>query len=75
MALQKGKGSKPIQGNISDNQLHIILEIPKQTLTDWKKSDSYRNSLYWLLKSITKQELLEFKEKSKEFTNLWRYSL
>ena len=70
MALQKGKGSKPIQGNISDNQLHIILEIPKQTLTDWKKSDSYRNSLYWLLKSITKQELLEFKEKSKEFTNL-----
>ena len=70
MALKKGTGSKPIQGNISNNQLHIILEIPKQTLTDWKNSNNYRAGLYWLLKSMTKQELLEFKEKSKEFTNL-----
>jgi len=70
MALQKGKGSKPIKGNISDNQLHIILEIPKQTLTDWKESDSYRNSLYWLLKSMTKQELLDYKEKSKKIIDL-----
>ena len=68
MALKKGTGSKPIQGNISNNQIHIILA--KQTLTDWKNSSNYRAGLYWLLKSITKQELLEFKEKSKEFTNL-----
>lgn len=70
MALQKGKGSKPIKGNISDNQIHLILGIPKQTLTDWRDSSSYRSGLYWLLKSMTKKELLEYKEKSKEFKNL-----
>ena len=68
--LKAGTGSKPIQGNISDNQIHIILDIPKQTLTDWKKSSNYRSGLYWFLKSMTKQELQEFKDKSKEFVNL-----
>lgn len=70
MALQKGTGSKPSTGNISDNQIHLILGIPKRTLQDWKESETYRTGLYWFLKSMTKQELLDFKEKSKEFTNL-----
>ena len=61
------KGSKPIQGNISDNQLHLILNIPKQTLIDWKKSDSYRKDLYWFLKTMTKEEIEEHKTKSKKF--------
>ena len=62
-----GKGSKPIQGNISDNQLHLILGVPKQTLIDWKKSNNYRKDLYWFLKSMTKQEIEEYKIKSKKF--------
>lgn len=65
--LKTGKGSKPIKGNISDNQIHLILGIPKQTLTDWKNSDNYRKDLYWLLKSITKKELHNLKEESKKF--------
>lgn len=70
MALQKGTGSKPSTGNISDNQVHLILGIPIKTLSDWKVSDNYRKNLYWFLKSMTKKELLEYKEKSKEFVNL-----
>jgi len=70
MATQFGKGSSPIKGNISDNQLHLILNIPKQTLSDWKNSNSYRRKLYWLLKSMTKQEVEEYKTKSKKFINL-----
>lgn len=68
--LKKGTGSKPIKGNISDNQIRLIIGIPKQTLTDWKNSNNYRKDLYWLLKSMTKKELIAFKEKSKEFMNL-----
>lgn len=68
--LKKGTGSKPIKGNVSDNQIYILLGIPKQTLTDWKNSDSYRKQLYWFLKTMTKQELIEYKEKSKKFVNL-----
>lgn len=63
----KGKGSKPITGNISDNQIHLILEIPKTTLRDWKNSDGYRKKLYWLLKSMKKEELVAYKEKSQEY--------
>lgn len=66
----KGKGSKPIRGNISDNKLSILLEIPKTTISDWKKTDNYRNRLYWFLKSMTEDEIKEYKEKSKEFKNL-----
>jgi hypothetical protein len=65
-----GKGSKPSTGNISDNQIHIILDIPKSTLSDWKNSNSYKAGLYWFLKSMTKQEILDYKEKSKEFSKL-----
>lgn len=65
--LKKGTGSKPQTGNVSDNQIHIILGIPKQTLTDWKNSNNYRRDLYWFLKSMTKKELLEYKEMSEKF--------
>jgi len=68
--FRNGKGSKPVQGNISDNQLHLILNIPKQTLIDWKKSDSYRKELYWFLKSMSKEDIEGFKTKSKKFINL-----
>lgn len=68
--LKPGTGSKPVTGNVSDNQIHIILEIPKRTLLDWKESEGYRRGLYWFLKSMTKQELLAFKEKSKEFLGI-----
>ena len=68
--FRNGKGSKPVQGNISDNQLHLILNIPKQTLIDWKKSNSYRKDLYWFLKSMSKEDIEEFKTKSKKFINL-----
>ena len=61
------QGSKPVQGNISDNQLHLILGVPKQTLIDWKKSNSYRKDLYWFLKSMSKEDIEEFKTKSKKF--------
>jgi len=65
-----GKGSKPIQGNISDNQLHLILGVPKQTLADWKNSNSYRKNLYWFLKSMSKEEIEDYKTKSKRFIDL-----
>ena len=65
--FRNSKGSKPVQGNISDNQLHLILNIPKQTLIDWKKSNSYRKDLYWFLKSMSKEDIEEFKTKSKKF--------
>ena len=61
----KGTGSKPVKGNISDNQIHLILGIPKQTLRDWCESETYRRDLYWFLKSLNKEELKEFSEKSK----------
>lgn len=70
MLVPKAQGSKPVKGNISDNQIHIILKIPKTTLKDWKKSNGYKCGLYWFLKSMTKEELLDMKEKSKEFLNL-----
>jgi len=65
-----GEGSKPSTGNISDNQIHLILNIPKRTLTDWKKSNNYRRGLYWLLKSLKKDELLKYQKKSKKFYSL-----
>jgi hypothetical protein len=68
--LEKGKGSRPIKGNVSDNQIHLILDIPKSTLTDWKNSDTYKKQLYWFLKSMTKEELSQYKITSKEFLNL-----
>ncbi len=69
MIDHKGKGSYKRKGNISDRQIHLIVGVPLSTLTDWKGSDNYRKTLYWTLKSMTKVELLEFKEISKEFTN------
>lgn len=67
MLRRKAQGSKPVQGNISDNQLNIIVGIPKSTLADWKNSYGYRRDLYWILKSLSKKELLELKDKSKIF--------
>jgi len=67
-----GKGSKPSTGNISDAELARVTTIPKQTLITWSKTDSsnWRYQHYWFLKSMTKEELLNYKEKSKEFSNL-----
>ena len=65
--LKKGTGSKPTKGNISDNQLSLILNIPKSTLRDWKKSNSFRKELYWTLKAIKKEELMNFKKESEKF--------
>ena len=47
--FRNSKGSKPVQGNISD---------------------SYRKDLYWFLKSMSKEDIEEFKTKSKKFINL-----
>jgi len=68
--LKKGTGSKPVKGNISDNQLSLLLNIPKSTLYEWKRSVSFRKKLYWVLKSMTKDELIDFKNKSKEFVDI-----
>jgi hypothetical protein len=67
--LKKGIGSSPVKGNVSDNQIHKILKIPKSTLTDWKNSDTYKKQLYWFLKSMNKVELSQYKEVSKDFIN------
>jgi len=61
------KGSSPIKGNISDNKLSMLTNIPKSTLTDWKKSINYRRELYWLLKAMTEKEIQDFLLKSKMF--------
>lgn len=66
------KGSSKVKGNISDNALSRITEIPKPTLITWSKQDknNWRYKHYWFLKSMTEEELKVFIEKSKEFTNL-----
>lgn len=58
--------NKPI-GNVSDNQIHLILDISTRTLFDWRVSgDTFRSGLYWSLKTMTKEELIAFKEKGEE---------
>jgi len=64
---RQSTGSKPQTGNISDNQLTVLLDIPQSTLRDWKKADNYKNHLYWFLKSIHKEEILNFIEISQSF--------
>jgi len=66
--LKAGSGSKPVQGNISDNKIFEIIGIPKSTLRDWKNSYGYKRDLYWILKSMSKKELLERQEESKIFS-------
>jgi len=57
-------GSKPQTGKISDRAISRILNIPLQTLNDWKKQnpENWRVQLYRILKSCTEQELIEKKE-------------
>jgi len=64
---KKSTGSKPIKGNISDNQIHLILNIPKSTLRDWKDSYGYRRNLYWLLKTMSKEQLEQLSSDSRVF--------
>lgn len=45
-------------GNISDGKLTKHLLIPKSNLVKWKRPDSFRNVLYWILKGLTEEELL-----------------
>lgn len=59
-------GGAPIKGNISDRQISIILEIPPQTLRDWAVAGGYRTTLYWMLKTMKKDELAALKEKARE---------
>lgn len=40
------------------------LQIPKSTLYDWKNSNDYRAILFHALKSMTIEELEEFKAKA-----------
>jgi hypothetical protein len=36
-----------------------VLGIPKTTLQDWKNNDGYLGILFFMLKSYTKEELIE----------------
>ena len=42
---------------IKDTEISRMLNIPVQTISDWKKKDSNRKMLYDFLKSFTKEEL------------------
>ncbi len=63
-----GKGSAPQKGNISDAELSRVTSIPKPTLISWKKTatSNWRNKHYWLLKSFTKEDFIEFNERVKK---------
>lgn len=57
-------GSKPQTGKISDRALSRTLNIPLQTLNDWKKCDNpenWRIQIYNLLKTMTEDEIIERK--------------
>ena len=57
-------GSKPQTGKISDRALSRVLNIPLQTLNDWKKCDNpnnWRVQIYNLLKTMTEDEIKERK--------------
>lgn len=57
-------GSKPQTGKISDRALSRALNIPLQTLNDWKKcenSENWRMQIYNLLKTMTEDEIKERK--------------
>ena len=53
-------GFKPQKGKISDRALSRALNIPLQTLNDWKKcenSENWRIQIYNLLKTMTEDEI------------------
>lgn len=58
----RNSGSFPQIGKIADNQLDIILDIPGATLRNWRSADNHKATMYWTLKAITKDELLEYKK-------------
>jgi hypothetical protein len=58
-------GSKPRTGKISDRALSRMLNIPLQTLNDWKKyenPENWRIQIYNLLKTMTEDEINERKD-------------
>jgi hypothetical protein len=61
---QNTKGGSPVKGCISDRKLNAVLGVPISTLATWKKTEeedgNYRADLYWLLKSMTEEELVEY---------------
>jgi len=67
-----GKGSSPQTGKISDSELARITNIPKATIISWKKrdKDNWRKKHYWLLKSMTKEELENQIKKSLEISKV-----
>ena len=44
---------------LEDTDLYKILDIPISTIQDWKKSHSYREKIYDILISMTKEEILQ----------------
>lgn len=46
-----------IKGNIADASISRILNAPVSTLDYWKKGVSYKNDIYWILKTFTNDEL------------------
>ena len=44
---------------IKDTEISKILNIPIQTISDWKKSSSKRKCLYDFLKSFNKEDMIK----------------
>lgn len=44
---------------IKDTEISRLLNIPVQTISDWKKPTSKRKDLYDFLKSFSKEDMLK----------------